>query len=299
MTGLSNMTADTRMTESAQSEVILANKEFYKQIASTYDHYEACAAESFYQRGLEQDLELIDSKLIHDARPVRCLDCGGGTGNLTLKMLKLGWDVTVVDVSSDMLEILQSKVRSARYQAEFINDSIEAYFAASQRQFDVVAFSSVLHHLYSPLDAVKQAAQRIRSGGFFYSVFDPVPPSSTFAAACFGSFDTVLAKLIHDRKDFFPGVARRLRKLTAATDVIHGRPVVSSGDLAEYHARTGIDDRLIARTLQENSFSVETTHYPLGRTGLMRWVNAYLRTLLSFKILAQRAREPRNLISSP
>lgn len=285
------MGADVKMVESPQTEVILANKQFYKQIAPTYDHYEACTAESFYQRSLEYDLELIDSKLTNTA-PIRCLDCGAGTGNLTLKMLRHGWHVTVVDVSSDMLHILESKVRSTQYQAEFINDSIENYFLTSEQRFDVIAFSSVLHHLYSPLDAVKQAARLIRPGGFFYSVFDPVPPGSNFAAACFGSFDTILAKIIYDRKDFFPGIARRLRKLMTPSDVTHRRAVVSAGDLAEYHARTGIDDKLIAVILQESGFSVNIIHYPLGRTAIMRWINGQLQALLSFKILAQRVSEP-------
>src|SRR5256885_110149 len=234
------ISAATNAPESAREQVILANKEFYRQIASKYDHYEYCASDAFFQNVIEEDLESIHCALAHRKDPIRCLDCGGGTGSLTLKMLRRGWLVTVVDVSSDMLEILKTKVNSARQQAVFINDSVENFFSRTHAEFDVISFSSVLHHLYSPLSVVTRAAHRVSPGGFFYSIFDPVPPSSQFAAACFGALDTALAKMLYDRRDLLPGLKRRWRKLRTAEDPAHGRAVVSAGDLAEYHARKGI-----------------------------------------------------------
>src|SRR3954453_2137718 len=121
--GAEKMSAVANTTESVHEQVILANKEFYRQIASKYDHYEYCASDAFFQNVIEQDLEIIHCALARRKDPIHCLDCGGGTGNLTLKMLRRGWLVTVVDVSSDMLEILKTKVASARQQAIFINDS--------------------------------------------------------------------------------------------------------------------------------------------------------------------------------
>src|SRR4051794_5818271 len=100
--GAEKMSAVANTTESVHEQVILANKEFYRQIASKYDHYECCASDAFFQNVIEQDLEAIGEKLGHRREPIRCLDCGGGTGNVTLKMLRRNWQVTVVDVSSDM-----------------------------------------------------------------------------------------------------------------------------------------------------------------------------------------------------
>src|SRR2546423_7885757 len=89
----------TNAPESVREQVILANKEFYRQIASKYDHYEYCASDVFFQRVIEQDLEAISKKLDQRHEPIHCLDCGGGTGNLTLKMLRRGLQVTGVDGS--------------------------------------------------------------------------------------------------------------------------------------------------------------------------------------------------------
>jgi SAM-dependent methyltransferase len=279
---------------SLREQVILANRDFYKEIAGKYDRYESCACDQFFQRGIEADLAVIEKGLGDRAQPVRCLDCGGGTGNVTLKMLRRGWRVTVVDVSPEMLAILKEKVSTAGKSAAFVNDSIENFLAQCNEGFDVISFSSVLHHLFSPLAVVRSASERISLGGFFYSVFDPVPPSSKFAAACFGSLDTLLAKLSYDRKDLLPGIYRRLRKTGSAKDAAHGRPVLSPGDLAEYHAHKGLDDHGIAMVLEREGFCVELKRYPVGRTRILRFVNSRVQALLNFRILAQRLSDPQN-----
>lgn len=283
------MSAGARAAQSVSEQVVLANKEFYRQIASKYDHYEYCASDAFFQGLIEEDLNIIEQGLSTHRGDVRCLDCGGGTGNATLKMLRRGWNVTVVDVSSDMLDILREKARAAGKTAVFINDSIENYLASSQECFDVVSFSSVLHHLYAPVTVAARAAVRIDPGGFFYSVFDPVPPSSGFAAALFGSLDTLLAKVIYDRRDLLPGFMRRLKKMRTPENPENGRAVVSAGDLAEYHARKGIDDIQLAQMLERCGFEVDRRRYPVGRTKLTRLLDSYLKVLLNFRILARRA----------
>ena len=133
---------------------------------------------------------------------------------------------------------------------------------------------------------------RIKPGGFFYSNFDPAFPSSRLLATCFYDFDTILAKVLMDRKDFLPGIIRRFRKLTNARDELHERVVASTGDLAEYHARKGLDGGCLADTLRGLGFSVGVEHYPVGRTEFALWCNRHLHALMSFKILARRESAP-------
>jgi ubiquinone/menaquinone biosynthesis C-methylase UbiE len=272
--------------EAIQDEVISANIAFYREIAEKYDQYESCASEKYYQQMLDADLDLMQAQL--PAGSIHCLDCGGGSGNLTLKMLKRGWKVSVVDVSPDMLELSRAKVRASGYCAEFVNDSIENFLSANHHLFSVITFSSVLHHLYSPVSVIKKVAMNVQPGGFFYSNFDPVRPSSRFLAASFYDVDTIVAKAMRDRKDFFPGILRRFRKFRLAQDSAHHRAVASAGDLAEYHARTGLDDRLLAETLEQQGFVVNLERYPVGRTKFMLWGNRWLRAMLNFKIVSQR-----------
>ncbi len=272
--------------EPIRDEVISANIAFYRDIAEKYDQYESCASEKYYQQMLDADLDKMQIQL--PAGSIHCLDCGGGSGNLTLKLLKRGWKVTVVDVSPHMLELSKAKVRASGYCAEFVNDSIENYLSCNDHFFSMITFSSVLHHLYSPVSVIKEVAMNVRPGGFFYSNFDPVRPSSRFLETCFYNVDTILAKALRDRKDLFPGVLRRIRKFRLTPDPAHSRAVGSPGDLAEYHARTGLDERLIVETLEQQGFVVNLEHYPVGRTKPMLWGNRWLRAMLNFKIVSQR-----------
>src|SRR5690242_3843648 len=93
-------------------KVVRANVDFYKQMAPIYDRYETCVSDPLRQEMLESDLRRISLSLSTSSQRVSCLDCGGGTGNLALKMAARGWDVTVVDVSESMLAILRAKAES-------------------------------------------------------------------------------------------------------------------------------------------------------------------------------------------
>jgi ubiquinone/menaquinone biosynthesis C-methylase UbiE len=272
--------------ELIRDQIISANVAFYREIAEKYDHYESCASEEFYQRMLSDDLDKMQALL--PSTNVRCLDCGGGSGNLTLKMLERGWKVTVVDVSPDMLEVSKAKIKANGYTAEFVNDSIENFLSWNHDLFTVISFSSVLHHLYSPVEVVREVAAHVEPGGFFYSNFDPVLPSSRLLATCFYNLDTILAKVFRDQKDLLPGIMRRIRKWNRKPDEAHHRIVASPGDLAEYHARSGLDDRLIVEEFEQQGFLVSRERYPVGRTKLMLWGNRWLRAMLNFKIMSQR-----------
>jgi 2-polyprenyl-3-methyl-5-hydroxy-6-metoxy-1,4-benzoquinol methylase len=274
---------------SPESTVVEANVEFYRQIASKYDRYETCASNPRLQQALDRDLDRIEMLLGQRSRPIQCLDCGGGTGNFTLRMLKKGWSVTVVDVSPDMLDILANKARRSGYSPRLVRDSISNFLAGSQKTYDVVAFCSVLHHLYEYLPIVAQAAERIGQNGVFYSTFDPVIARFPRGSHWFESFDTVLAKFMHDRGDFFPGMARRAKKFFQRRAAPNERPVAGPGDLAEYHAKSGLDDAAIVQSLEDRGFTViDRSRWAAGRTAPARAVNRRLRLMENFKIIAQR-----------
>ncbi len=245
------------VSDSIESEVMAANLEFYRQMAFQYDSYESCTFDHDLQRMLETDLDRMTKDRALLGRPVSCLDCGGGTGNLTLKMLRRGWTVTVVDISPEML--------------------------------DLIAFSSVLHHLYSYLPVICKAVRHISPGGHFYSSFDPVVPRYPRLKGLAESLDVIAAKLLYNRSDFLPGVSRRIRKLTLREDPVHKRPVASAGDLAEYHAHMGLNDLRILAVLRDNGLEiVEHSRYAMGRTAFVRALSRQFHMLESFKIIARR-----------
>jgi SAM-dependent methyltransferase len=180
-------------------------------------------------------------------------DCGGGSGNISLKMLELGWDVTVVDVSSDMLNLLDERARARGFSPALVNSSIEAFLTSATDQYHVITFNSVRHHLFSYLEVVDHVADRIGPGGLFYSNFDPVIPNGLLLPKLLESVDTILAKAFHDKSDFLPGIVRRVGKVFSESDQVHQRAIASSGDLAEYHAKSGVDDQQTLRSYKKET----------------------------------------------
>jgi ubiquinone/menaquinone biosynthesis C-methylase UbiE len=272
-----------------QSEVIAANIEFYRRTAPEYDRYESCTFDHDLQRMLEADLDRMVKDRVSRGRTINCLDCGGGTGNLTLKMLRRGWTVTVVDISPEMLTILEKKLASKGFRATLVNEAIETFLDSTNESYDLIAFSSVLHHLYSYLSIISKTARKISPGGYFYSNFDPVVPRFPRLVGFADSLDVIATKLLYNRSDFLPGVSRRIRKLMLRDDPLHGRRVAGAGDLAEYHAHTGVNDFRVLSALRENGLDiVEHARYAMGRTAFVRALSRQFHLHEVFKVIAQR-----------
>jgi SAM-dependent methyltransferase len=197
--------------------------------------------------------------------------------------------VTVVDVSAEMLVVLREKCQARGLSPFIVNQDIETYLAETSDSYDLICFGSVLHHLYSYLGVVSMAADRVGPGGFFYSNFDPVIPKRPLLADAVTSIDTFAAKILYDPADVFPGILRRLKKLVLKPSPLHGRPVASAGDIAEYHARTGIDDCRVRDILSQKGFAIlEHLRYGTGRTYPIRILNRFCRLSECCKIRARR-----------
>jgi SAM-dependent methyltransferase len=188
-----------------------------------------------------------------------------------------------------MLNLLKEKAGVAGHSPRLVNLSIERFLEATRETYDLVAFSSVLHHLYSYTSVIRQVASAVRPGGIFYSNFDPVVPNRPFLTRAFDSLDIAFTKVMLDPPDVLPGIGRRVKKLFSPTDPIFHRALAGPGDLAEYRANTGVDDVEIIELLQRNGFStVEHLRYPVGRTRAVRFLNEKFRLLDNFKIIARR-----------
>src|SRR3954470_18483608 len=274
----------------ASSDVIAANIAMYRDIAKTYDCCWKSVLGSELDPTLERDLAIIADSFTPHVAPLSCLDCGAGTGAMTLTMLARGWSVTSVDVSPDMLHILAKKLTARGLKATLVNESVDAFLSKAGPKYHLIGFNSVLHHIYNYPEVIGLAAERLAPGGFLYSNVDPVVPNRPALTELFDSIDTLLAKLLHDRSDLIPGTLRRLRKLLGRPDAVYGRKVASPGDMAEFYARSGIDDSGLIKLMKSKGLTiVEHSRYPLARTPATRYVNRLLKLRQEFKVIARRA----------
>lgn len=105
-------------------------------------------------------------KAVPVERTWRALDCGAGTGLLTLNLLPHVADICATDSSAGMLEQLQKKIAAAKIQhvCTLLWDA-EAE-PCPRGGFDLVCNSMVLHHLRDVPAALQRMVHAARAGGW-------------------------------------------------------------------------------------------------------------------------------------
>lgn len=99
----------------------------------------------------------------------RALDFGAGTGNVTGKLLSMGYHVTAVDLSVEMCNILEKKYADyVKSKKLVVVNSAVTDLIFSQSIFDLITCYSVLHHLPDYVGAVAHLSGFLRKGGVMY-----------------------------------------------------------------------------------------------------------------------------------
>jgi ubiquinone/menaquinone biosynthesis C-methylase UbiE len=133
-------------------------------------YYEALHPEVYSkkeQKRITAQLKALDAQISQNQKSA--LDFGAGTGNLTSKLLNLGYTVTAVDISPEMCSILKKKFAPeiAKGKLMVINAPIEE-LTFSKGQFDLITCYSVLHHLPDYLAALRTLSVFLKEGGALY-----------------------------------------------------------------------------------------------------------------------------------
>jgi len=185
------------------SKVKLANKELHDREAPYYDILHSEIWNFYEQLLIKKDIKQI-IKIV--GKPAQVLDVGCGTGNLSLKFLMLGSRVTALDISQRMLDILQSKVSNTlKRRICVVCRDVDEFLAEEKEYYDVICFSSVLHHLPNYLATLNLAISKLKPGGIIYIVHEPLPFERVFRNRVIEAVDGYLNCLrIHRKRMTLP-----------------------------------------------------------------------------------------------
>lgn len=157
----------TASAETLEVKVWQANVSVHAKEAPFYDDIHGEIFNFIEQRRLRHALALASSLARCKTRVA--LDFGCGTGNLTSKLLDLGWKVVAADISDSMLAILRQKLPEA-----YSSGRLQILKIASKElefpdgYFGMVAAYSVLHHLFDYMHTIKELCRVLDKGGVLY-----------------------------------------------------------------------------------------------------------------------------------
>src|SRR3990172_7763939 len=155
------------MDKGLREKIHEANIEVHRFEAQYYEllHPEVYGPQE--QRRIASTLKIVDNLIAGSRR--RALDFGAGTGNLTGKLLKMGYTVVSVDISAEMCAILRKRYKAYQEAQKLfvVNSSLEDVPFESD-EFDLITCYSVLHHLPDYEGALRRLSIFVRKGGVMY-----------------------------------------------------------------------------------------------------------------------------------
>lgn len=230
-----------------------ANRRNYAKVARYYADHAGCLVDSREQEQLAQLVTLAMETLGEPARPPRVLDACGGTGNAAMHLAARGCDVTLVDISPEMIEIYRQGCCSAGFEPKAEVAEIGAFLQGCREPFDLIVFSSALHHLEDPVAVLRLAASCLTPRGAVVTAFDPISQPALLRAMRLPLH--WLQRARHSPRLVFTRVIPVLRRLLRGGEAYKQQAAIkiddqNVGNLAEFHAVRGFDDRELLRRIE-------------------------------------------------
>jgi SAM-dependent methyltransferase len=147
------------------------NIAIHDRIARAYEREHGEIFNPIEQDRLHAVLERAKAAIATRGKPLRALDFGCGSGNLSRHLLDLGFEVVAADVSRGFRELVAAKF-AGRPLETFPLDG-EGLSGLDDDSFDLVATYSVLHHVPDYCAAVAEMARVTRPGGVIFIDHEP------------------------------------------------------------------------------------------------------------------------------
>ncbi len=188
-----------------------------------------------YEVIIQALINALHSSLGHN---VRAVDICGGTGKAAFVVKKCNscCQVTLVDVSRKMLDIARLKAKRLGVKELNIVQADAFGFLAREEEYDLIIFSSAIHHFKDPCKLLCAAAQRLSPEGMIVTIADP---TILIRSKRYKMFEFVFIN--------FAGKKKILQDLFFKSKKNDSDD--PQWDIAEYQALKGIDDKSLARQL--------------------------------------------------
>lgn len=148
-------------------EQIQFNKDVNDQVSKKYERLHGDIFNVIEQERLKKALSTAIGAVKTGATPLKALDYGSGSGNLTRHLIELGMKTVSADISEGFLSLIERNF-SQTGLSETLMINGKDLSNVSDNEFDLVATYSVLHHVPDYLSIIKEMARVVKPGGVIY-----------------------------------------------------------------------------------------------------------------------------------
>jgi ubiquinone/menaquinone biosynthesis C-methylase UbiE len=124
--------------------------------------------DSWYESKMGAFADQVQTQLAFSLfKPEKCmhvLDVGCGTGNFSIKLAKMGLQVTGIDVSNNMLKIAKNKAKVEGVKIDFFNMDVHN-MKFEDNSFDGVFSMAVFEFIHEPESALKEMFRVVKKSG--------------------------------------------------------------------------------------------------------------------------------------
>tara|TARA_Y100001968_G_scaffold253344_1_gene238996 strand:+ start:2426 stop:3277 length:852 start_codon:yes stop_codon:yes gene_type:complete len=260
----------------SEKDIINANKQVYSKIARTYE-------DVVFTTDANSRLFLAISDCIKYLRKTKkdllALDACGGSGQAAFIINELGCSAHLVDLSSEMIKNSMKHFKKNNIKIKTINSEINQFLKKNEIKYDLIVFSSALHHLRHPDKILISAMKNLSEGGLLLTISDPTQNIQKKSFKILSIVDRAINHFIKNPMTLFKITSNKISILFGLKKI---KPL-NQGWLSEFHSRYGIDDDNLISTLRENgNYVLKHKRYSAGYTYVFQKIYTILRYKTSF-----------------
>jgi len=155
------------MKHMQSDEQIQFNREVNDRVSRKYERLHGEIFNAIEQERLKKALSAAVEAVRTGAQPLKALDYGCGSGNLTRHLIELGLETVSADISEGFLALIE-RYFSQTGLSKVLTINGKDLSNVPSDAFDLVASYSVLHHVPDYLHIVKEMGRVIKPNGVIY-----------------------------------------------------------------------------------------------------------------------------------
>jgi S-adenosylmethionine-dependent methyltransferase len=130
---------------------------------------------------------------VQDSSEIKILDVGGGQGQIALQLAEMGFDVTLSDISADMLEVAENSAHQRNISnVNFVHSALQDLPEKLNQKYDLVLCHAVFEWLENPKQAFELLTRFCTTNGAISLMFYN-QAGQILSNLVYGNFDYIKA----------------------------------------------------------------------------------------------------------